>query len=226
MTTERLTWRLLDTFSNFAPKLPESSAQRLEIEESAANLCANKSSSPCSTTVPQENRHVTQNNGCDRLGCVGSEPINSIARNDVDTASGRRNRDGNESDLCDKLRESVHRVDYLLENTTRKSDELTQAEGDHNSASGIQDKTGRFGGKTTVTLELMVHPGYQSKSADLGCGAGADEFACSPARDHELRVISSQHLLDWYQDQGITLVPSCAASKRDPQHLRMLTEVD
>ena len=55
----------------------------------------------------------------------------------------------------------------------------------------------------TISVELMVHPGYPSSSQDLGCGSGADEFACSSARKHELDILSSKRMLEWLNKENI-----------------------
>ena len=60
-----------------------------------------------------------------------------------------------------------------------------------------------------VNIELMVHPGYPSDSGDQGCGSGADEFACSSARKHELDTLRSKQLFEWYVTESITLISRC-----------------
>eukprot|EP00041_Stephanoeca_diplocostata_P014254 m.257463 g.257463 ORF g.257463 m.257463 type:complete len:217 (+) comp19635_c0_seq10:623-1273(+) len=44
----------------------------------------------------------------------------------------------------------------------------------------------------TAVVEVMVHPGYAARAGTgAGCStvAGPDAFACSPAREHELRTL-------------------------------------
>lgn len=52
----------------------------------------------------------------------------------------------------------------------------------------------------------MVHPGY--KSGDVGgCGIGVDDFARSEQREHEMNVLQSKEMQDFYRTQGIEIVP-------------------
>lgn len=59
---------------------------------------------------------------------------------------------------------------------------------------------------TQVTCELMVHPGYHCTDAEKGgCGAGADEFSMSVEREHEMHVLCSKDMRDFYKKFDIQL---------------------
>lgn len=60
-------------------------------------------------------------------------------------------------------------------------------------------------GSDVISCELMVHPGY--KSGDVGgCGIGVDDFARSEHREHEMNVLQSKEMKDFYRTQGIEVV--------------------
>lgn len=57
-----------------------------------------------------------------------------------------------------------------------------------------------------LTCELMVHPGYPCRNRELGgCGGGADEFAASNEREHEMRVLGSDEMKQFYKKFNIVL---------------------
>jgi len=53
--------------------------------------------------------------------------------------------------------------------------------------------------QSKITCELMVHPGYRCQGHG-GCGgpSGPDEFACSDEREHELNILNSHQLKEFY----------------------------
>ena len=56
------------------------------------------------------------------------------------------------------------------------------------------------------SYELMVHPGYRCRGVG-GCGPeGADDFARSIDREHELGVVTSDVLLQFYVQQQFLLI--------------------
>ena len=57
-----------------------------------------------------------------------------------------------------------------------------------------------------ASCELMVHVGYRCLGAG-GCGGpqGADDFARSADREHELRVIKSSEMAHFYIEQQFHL---------------------
>ncbi|NXX92678.1 YDJC deacetylase, partial [Centropus bengalensis] len=57
----------------------------------------------------------------------------------------------------------------------------------------------------TVTIELMVHPGYQSIPPVGGCGEGPDDFSQSWERLHELQTLMKPELQSYYQTRNIQL---------------------
>nr|CAB3267820.1 UPF0249 protein ydjC homolog [Phallusia mammillata] len=61
------------------------------------------------------------------------------------------------------------------------------------------------------SCELMCHPGFIcDKSEDGFVGnTSADIFSCSPDREHELKILTSPEMLQFYQDEDISL---CAKS--------------
>lgn len=56
-----------------------------------------------------------------------------------------------------------------------------------------------------VTLELMTHPGYQTKDVG-GCGNGPDDFSESLDREREINVLLDRRLSEFYQSSKIQLV--------------------
>ena len=65
------------------------------------------------------------------------------------------------------------------------------------------------GCQATITCELMVHPGYRCQGLG-GCGdpCGPDDFACSGEREHELEILNSDKLKEFYLKQNFKLYPT------------------
>ncbi|XP_005421522.1 carbohydrate deacetylase isoform X1 [Geospiza fortis] len=57
----------------------------------------------------------------------------------------------------------------------------------------------------TVTIELMVHPGYPSVPPVGGCGEGPDDFSQSWERLHELQTLIKPELQSHYKSRNIQL---------------------
>ncbi|XP_065549092.1 carbohydrate deacetylase isoform X2 [Lathamus discolor] len=57
----------------------------------------------------------------------------------------------------------------------------------------------------TVTIELMVHPGYPSVPPIGGCGEGPDDFSQSWERLHELQTLINPELQSHYKTRNIQL---------------------
>ncbi|XP_019362485.1 PREDICTED: carbohydrate deacetylase [Gavialis gangeticus] len=57
----------------------------------------------------------------------------------------------------------------------------------------------------TVTIELMVHPGYPSIPPVGGCGEGPDDFSQSWERLHELQTLMNPELQSYYKTRNIEL---------------------
>ncbi|XP_062445907.1 carbohydrate deacetylase [Rhea pennata] len=57
----------------------------------------------------------------------------------------------------------------------------------------------------TVTIELMVHPGYPSVPPVGGCGEGPDDFSQSWERLHELQTLTKPELQSHYKTRNIQL---------------------
>ena len=55
-----------------------------------------------------------------------------------------------------------------------------------------------------IVCELMVHPGKKTGNAG-GCGNGPDVFSQSEDREHEMDVLMSDSLRQFYKDCGIIL---------------------
>ncbi|XP_052245643.1 carbohydrate deacetylase-like [Dreissena polymorpha] len=53
--------------------------------------------------------------------------------------------------------------------------------------------------------ELMVHPGYKTGESG-GCGDGPDDFSRSGDREHEMRILMSQDMKDFWAKQDIKLI--------------------
>ncbi|XP_013394034.1 carbohydrate deacetylase-like [Lingula anatina] len=60
--------------------------------------------------------------------------------------------------------------------------------------------------KSLVSCELMVHPGYPNLDPQGGCGEGPDDFAKSTDRLHEVQVLTSPAMRQFYKEQGIELI--------------------
>ncbi|NXO85697.1 YDJC deacetylase, partial [Sitta europaea] len=58
---------------------------------------------------------------------------------------------------------------------------------------------------STVTVELMVHPGYPSVPPVGGCGEGPDDFSQSWERLHELQTLIKPELQSHYKSRNIQL---------------------
>ena len=60
----------------------------------------------------------------------------------------------------------------------------------------------------TITCELMTHPGYRCQGLG-GCGGptGPDDFALSEEREHELSVLNSDELKEFYFKHNFNLSP-------------------
>ncbi|KAM8797591.1 carbohydrate deacetylase [Eudromia elegans] len=60
-------------------------------------------------------------------------------------------------------------------------------------------------GERSVTVELMVHPGYPSAPGAGGCGEGPDDFSQSWERLHELQTLMEPELQSYYKTRNIQL---------------------
>jgi hypothetical protein len=60
-------------------------------------------------------------------------------------------------------------------------------------------------GNDVITCELMVHPGYRT-GTNGGCGIGPDNFSLSADREHEMSILRSKEMLEFYRKQGIEIV--------------------
>ncbi len=78
--------------------------------------------------------------------------------------------------------------------------------------SGLDHKDRQPQSGSVITVELMVHPGYpcDPNKEVGGCGSGPDDFSQSQDRLHEMNVLTSSEVLNFYRHQGYRLVPSCA----------------
>uniref|UniRef100_A0A8D0HHD5 Carbohydrate deacetylase n=1 Tax=Sphenodon punctatus TaxID=8508 RepID=A0A8D0HHD5_SPHPU len=70
----------------------------------------------------------------------------------------------------------------------------------HSSVSPHHDQ-----GSRTVTIELMVHPGYPSIPPVGGCGEGPDDFSQSWERLHELQTLTNTWLQSYYKARNMQL---------------------
>ena len=62
-------------------------------------------------------------------------------------------------------------------------------------------------GSTTQTCEMMVHPGYVTDD-DGGClGGEPDDFSQSRDREHEMKILQSEEMAEFYSNNNIQLVP-------------------
>ncbi|XP_078341123.1 carbohydrate deacetylase-like [Crassostrea virginica] len=60
-------------------------------------------------------------------------------------------------------------------------------------------------GSDVIACELMVHPGY--KTGDVGgCGCGPDDFSQSEHREHEMSILQSKEMKDFYHAEKIEIV--------------------
>jgi hypothetical protein len=58
---------------------------------------------------------------------------------------------------------------------------------------------------TDLVCELMTHPGKQTGKSG-GCGNGPDDFSQSEDREHEMDVLMSEVLMQFYKDNDINLI--------------------
>ena len=67
-----------------------------------------------------------------------------------------------------------------------------------------------------ISCELMVHPGYRCQGVG-GCGgaSGPDAFARSAEREHELAILSSKKLKEFYLENHFKLCPTLLESHCD-----------
>ena len=63
-----------------------------------------------------------------------------------------------------------------------------------------------YPGKTTVTCELMTHPGHPTPMDYGGFSWGTDDFGNSEERVHEIRVLSGEAMKNFYKNHNIELV--------------------
>ena len=193
MTMNRLTSRVLGAFVKV----------KSYDQYSTAYQCANNIST-CSNAQGSHTQYY-----CDTSGCEHSELSSVETRHDsitVDIKPDDCEDDiTDDSDYCHKT-ESVQR-NSPLEKIKCANNYLKELS--HNDRSKLINEKlidGEMKDQRGVTVELMVHPGYPSEADDLGCGTGADDFACSPARKHELDVLTCKSMLEWYKEQDISLV--------------------
>ncbi|NXN17852.1 YDJC deacetylase, partial [Indicator maculatus] len=71
--------------------------------------------------------------------------------------------------------------------------------------SAIVEFTSKTPQSRTVTIELMVHPGYPSIPPIGGCGEGPDDFSQSWERLHELQTLMKPELQSHYKTRSIQL---------------------
>ncbi|NWV62085.1 YDJC deacetylase, partial [Malurus elegans] len=71
--------------------------------------------------------------------------------------------------------------------------------------SAILELTAKAPQSRTVTIELMVHPGYPSVPPVGGCGEGPDDFSQSWERLHELQTLTKPELQSHYKSRNIQL---------------------
>ncbi|NXM49199.1 YDJC deacetylase, partial [Gymnorhina tibicen] len=71
--------------------------------------------------------------------------------------------------------------------------------------SAILELTAKAPQSRTVTIELMVHPGYPSVPPVGGCGEGPDDFSQSWERLHELQTLIKPELQSHYKSRNIQL---------------------
>ncbi|KAH9525491.1 hypothetical protein Btru_001548 [Bulinus truncatus] len=56
------------------------------------------------------------------------------------------------------------------------------------------------------TCELMTHPGYPSHRVLSGFSWGSDDFGCSDDRIHEIKILSSSEMREFYKRNNIEVV--------------------
>ncbi|NXC10758.1 YDJC deacetylase, partial [Orthonyx spaldingii] len=71
--------------------------------------------------------------------------------------------------------------------------------------SAVLELTAKAPLSRTVTIELMVHPGYPSVPPFGGCGEGPDDFSQSWERLHELQTLIKPELQSNYKSRNIQL---------------------
>ena len=196
MTTDRLISQLSDAFN---------CAERC-VQKSAEYSCANNISTSLIAQGDCTPRY------CDTNGCERSESSSIESGHDSDFKTTRQlTRNPEQDTMVDNFCElkQVGRS-YSVDTPNCNSIKKTIDNGGGNVLKDKLDTNSEQQNVSTserykVVLELMVHPGYPSNPGDRGCGSGADEFACSSARKHELDILSSKQILEWHIKNDITL---------------------
>ena len=203
MTTDRLISQLSRAFN---------CAKRC-VQNSADHSCANKTSTSSIAQGDCTPRYC-DTNGCERSGLSSIDSWHDAGDVGFETTRQTTRNTGQDIVVEDfsKLKEvegsySVHTPNC---NSIKKTI-------DSGTGSVSSDKLGTDSEQQNVStsegckvvVELMVHPGYPSDSGDPGCGSGADDFACSSARKHELDILSSKQILEWHVTENITLISRC-----------------
>ncbi|XP_018421537.1 PREDICTED: carbohydrate deacetylase [Nanorana parkeri] len=59
--------------------------------------------------------------------------------------------------------------------------------------------------RTSISIELMTHPGYPSVPPEGGCGEGPDDFSQSWERLHEMEILKNPLLHSYFSEKGVHL---------------------
>ena len=194
MTTDRLISQLSRAFN---------CAKRC-VQNSADHSCANKTSTSSIAQGDCTPRYC-DTNGCERSGFSSIESGNDVGFETARQPTRNIGQDTVVDDFC-KLKqvEGSYSVDTPNCNSIKKTIDNDKLGAD------LEQQNVNTSEGYKVVVELMVHPGYPSDSGDPGCGSGADEFACSSARKHELDILSSKQMLEWHVTEDITLISRCS----------------
>ena len=202
MTTDRLISQLSHVFN---------CAKRC-VQNSADHSCANKTST---SSIAQEDctPRYCDTNGCERSEFSSIESENDAGDVGFETARQPTRNIGQDTVVDDysklKRDEGSYSMDTPNCNSIKTIDSGTGSVLSDKLDTNSEQQNASTSEGYKVVVELMVHPGYPSDSGDPGCGSGADEFACSSARKHELDILGSKPIMEWYVTEDITPISRC-----------------
>ena len=180
------------------------------VQNSADYSCANKTSTSSIAQGDCTPRY------CDTNGCERSEFSSVESGHDADDVGFETTRQPTRNTVQDTMMDDFCKLKEVKGSYSVDTPNCNSIKNTIDSGTGSvsSDKLGTNSEQQNVStsegykvvVELMVHPSYPSDSGDPGCGSGADEFACSSARKHELDILSSKQILEWYVTEDITLI--------------------
>ena len=77
----------------------------------------------------------------------------------------------------------------------------------------FQCEDDNYGEKGPKICELMTHPGYPTNKEYGGFCWGTDDFGASEDRSHELKLLCSREMMDFYKENNIKISSHSAIFK-------------